>query len=143
MEQKEQLSQLGIEVFLPTYLSAGTKIGRFEAYRKKNLQDITDYSFYRIEYTGADNTCIEAGSGYQSMWIDNPSKTQIETKVGVVEVSSGIHSRSGILQYWGQIRKIPNGQSVITGGKSAAGACNPISSEEYNKVLQSLEVIKE
>lgn len=141
-EQKEQLSQLGIEVFLPTYLPMGTKLDSFKVYKKKTSQ-IADYSFYNIQYIGTDNTCLEAGSGYQAMWQKNPSKMQIDTKVGVVEVSSGTHSRSGTLEHWGWIRKNAEGQSLITGGRSSNGKpCNPISFEEYNKVLQSLEVLK-
>lgn len=99
-EQKEELSQLGIEVILPTYLPVGTKLDSFKASKKKTSQ-IADYSFYNIQYIGTDNTCLEAGSGYQSMWQENPSKIQIDTKVGVVEVSSGTHSRSRTLQHWG------------------------------------------
>lgn len=142
LEQKEQLSQLGIEVILPTYLPVGTKLGRFEAYKKQTSQ-IADYSFYNIQYIGTDNTCLEAGSGYQSMWQENPSKMQIDTKVGIVEVSSGKHIRNGTLQHWGWIRKNAKNQSLITGGLSINGKpCNPINFEEYNKVLQSLEVLK-
>lgn len=141
-EQKEQLSQLGIEVILPTYLPMGTKLDSFKASKKKTSQ-IADFSFYNIQYIGTDNTCLEAGSGYQSMWQKNPSKIQIDTKVGVVEVSSGTHSRSGTLQHWGWIRKNAEGQSLITGGRSSTGKpCNPINFEEYKKVLQSLEVLK-
>ncbi|WP_271253856.1 hypothetical protein [Pseudanabaena sp. Chao 1811] len=140
-EQKNQLSQLGIDVILPTYLPAGTKLGSFKAYKKQTSQ-AADYSFYNIQYIGTDNTCLEAGSGYQSMWQKNPSKMQIDTKVGVVEVSSGTHSRSGTLQHWGWIRKNAEGQSLITGGLSTNGKpCNPINFEEYNKVLQSLDVV--
>jgi hypothetical protein len=139
-EQKDQLSQLGIEVILPTYLPAGTKLASFKVNQKKTSQ-INDYSFYKIEYVGADNTCIEAGSGYQSVGQRNPTKIQIETKVGVVEVASGT-TRGGILQHWGLIRKSPDSQSVITGGRSSSGQpCNPISFEEFNKVLQSLDVV--
>ncbi|NUN67295.1 hypothetical protein HCU40_21820 (plasmid) [Pseudanabaena biceps] len=141
-EQKEQLSQLEIEVILPTYLPTGTKLASFKAYKKKTLQ-IADYSFYNIQYIGTDNTCLEAGSGYQTMWQNNPSKIQIDTKIGVIEVSSGTHSRSGTLQHWGWIRKNMEGQSLITGGLfSTKKPCNPINFEEYNKVLQSLEVLK-
>jgi len=139
-EQKEQLSQLGIEVILPTYLPAGTKLASFKVNQKKSSQS-NDGSFYKIEYVGADNTCIEAGSGYQSVGQRNSSKIQIETKVGVVEVASGT-TRSGTLQHWGLIRKSPDSQSVITGGRSASGQpCTPISFEEFNKVLQSLDVV--
>jgi hypothetical protein len=143
VEQKEQLSQLGIEVILPTYLPMGTKLDSFKAYKKRTSQ-INDYSFYSINYIGTDNTCLEAGSGYQATWYNNPTKTQIDTKVGVIEVHSGTYRRSEILQHWGWIRKKSGeNQSLITGGISSTGKpCNPINFEEYKKVLQSLEVLK-
>ncbi len=140
-EQQKQLKQLGIKVILPTYLPAGFKVTQVEAHKKQNSQDPTDYSYYTVTYLGPKNTCIEAGDGYQTLWIANPSKRQLDTKLGKVEIVFGKYRRSETIQHWASIGKGSN--VIFTGGKVAGGRdiCLPVSQAEFNQVLKSAAVL--
>lgn len=141
-DQLIQLKQLGIEVVLPTYLPEGFKVTYFEAHRQKNPQDITDSAYYRISYANANNICIEVGNGYQAVWITNPSKNQLETALGDIEITYGKLRGSETMQYWASIKK--GRQVIYTGGKlsGARETCNPLGLEDFTKVLKSLTVLE-
>lgn len=141
-EQLMQLKQLGIKVVLPTYLPAGFKVTYFEAHGQKNPQDITDSAYYRVSYANANSICIEVGSGYQAVWITNPSKSQLETALGDIEITYGKLRRSETMQYWASIKN--GGQVIYTGGKlsGASEICNPMRLEDFTKVLKSLTVLE-
>ena len=142
-DQQIQLKQLGIKVVLPTYLPAGFNVTYFEAHRQKNPEDITDSAYYRISYANANNICIEVGSGYQAVWITNPSKSKLETALGDIEITYGKLRGSETRQYWASIKK--GGQVIYTGGKLSrvSETCNPLSLEDFTKVLKSLTVLEE
>ncbi|MFN4776232.1 MAG: hypothetical protein ACK5L4_10555 [Pseudanabaena sp.] len=141
-EQLMQLKQLGIKVVLPTYLPAGFQVTYFEAHRQKRPEDITDSAYYRISYANANNICIEVGSGYQAVWITNPSKSELETALGDIEITYGKLRRSETMQYWASIKK--GGQVIYTGGKlsGVSETCNPLSLKDFTKVLKSLTVLE-
>jgi hypothetical protein len=76
------------------------------------------------------------------MWITNPSKSQLETALGDIEITYGKLRRSEIMQYWASIKK--GGQVIYTGGKlsRANEICKPMSLEDFTKVLKSLTVLE-
>jgi hypothetical protein len=141
-DQQIQLNQLGIKVVLPTYLPGGFNVTYFEAHRQRDPQDITDSAYYRVSYANANNICIEIGSGYQAMWITNPSKSQLETALGDIEINYGKLRRSETMQYWASIKN--GGQVIYTGGKvsGVSETCNPLSLTDFTKVLKSLAVLE-
>jgi hypothetical protein len=139
-EQKAQLAQLGVEVVLPTYLPPGFQLAQFEAHRKDS-PDPTDYTYYTVSYKGPNNTCIEAGNGYQNTSLSANQERSLSTSVGTFDIQSGTYRRTSITRRWATL---PKGDQVIfTGGKLSyeEETCNPIETAEFDQVLQSATAI--
>lgn len=148
-DQKTQLTKLDITVVLPKYLPSGFQLVRFEARKGTELLG-TDPSFYRISYQGPNNTCLEVGSGYQNSWISPPiQERSLPTPIGTFRISSGKYrNQTSITTHFavlfkGRAGEADSGQVLFTGGKLAYSSdlCNPIEVEEFDKVLQSAEIL--
>lgn len=139
-DQKAQLAQLGVEVVLPTYLPPGFQLTRFEAHRK-DASASTDYTYYTVSYKGPNNTCIEAGNGYQNTSLSTNQERSLNTAVGTFNIQSGTYRRTSITRHWATLSA--DNQVILTGGKLAKeqDTCNPIEAGEFDKVLQSAAAI--
>lgn len=138
-DQKSQLAQLGVKVVLPTYLPPGFQLAQFAAHSKIS-SDPSDYSYYTVSFKGPNNTCIEAGNGYQNNSLSTSQTRSLDTPVGTFKIDSGLYRQTSITRRWAAL---PEGQVILTGGRLADGEgnCNPIADEEFDQVLQSVEVI--
>lgn len=139
-DQKAQLAQLGIKVVLPTYLPSGFQVAQFKSHQKSS-PNITDYTYYNVVYAGPNNTCIEAGNGYQNTSLATAQERSLRTSVGTFKIQSGTYRQTSITRHWAEL---PEGNQVIlTGGRLPYGGsnCNAIAEQEFDKILQSAEVI--
>lgn len=139
-DQKAQLAQLGVEVVLPTYLPSGFQLALFQAHRKASSNP-TDYTYYTVSYKGPNNTCVEAGNGYQNTALLTNQERSLSAPVGTFKIQSGTYSRTPITRHWAAL---PGNQIILTGGAFpyGQGNCNPIAEGEFDKVLQSARVVE-
>lgn len=149
-DQKRQLNQLGIPIYIPTYLPTGFRLTKFDA-GKEELRN-GSYSYYSLLFQGSNNTCLEVSSGVDpAMSLGRLSKRSMKTSLGETTVYSGtVEGRQLILA------QIPSKQGhMLRSGMVARPAemkpdgtwkpaewCQPVSTEEFNQVLRSLKVMK-
>lgn len=147
--QKRQLNQLGIPIYIPTYLPTGFRLTKFDA-GKEELRN-GSYSYYSLLFQGNDNTCLEVSSGVDpAMSLGRLPKRSLKTSLGEVTVYSGtVEGRRLILA------QIPSKQGhILRSGTVARPAemkpdgtwkpaewCQPVSTAEFNQALRSLKVM--
>ncbi len=148
-DQKAQLKQLGTPIAAPTYLPAGFRLHKFGSGKEELRTDSIPY--YSIFYAGENDTCLDISLNTDpAMSTRRLQKTQMQSPVSrEVNVLTGdLEGRPIVLGLF----KLPNGREnsgymLRTGGwlPSNDGSknirCNAVSTEEYVKVLQALEVL--
>jgi hypothetical protein len=142
-QQKGQLAQLGIPIAVPTYLPAGFRLTKFSAQKE---EDEASGAWYSLFYQGANNTCLEFSANVDpAMSLERLPKTLVKTRLGEVEVYSGnVEGKPMVVGLFSLPKN--NGYMLRTGAWTPATnpgrRCNPVSRNEYIRVLRSLEMLK-
>ncbi|HAG81565.1 MAG TPA: hypothetical protein DCL61_10445 [Cyanobacteria bacterium UBA12227] len=138
-----------IPIAIPTYLPSGFYLKQFLAFDAGYVGQDTFY--YSIVYEEVDNySCLEISSGIDGTAFEylGLSETSVKVSQGEVTVYSGnVEGKPMIIALdWGKQIGLPSSDyrmTLISGYDSSGGdECNPVSMEEFIKVLQSLKPLK-
>ncbi len=150
LSQKAKLKELAVPIVVPTYLPVGFRLVKMDSGREELRTG--SYAYYSILYQGENGTCLDISLNtdpamrtsqmlrrFMQIPISNKKVTIIYGKLddksiamGLFEVANGEPNSAYMLRNGGWM---PSGQE----GRNVR--CNSISEEEYDKVLQALEVL--
>jgi len=142
-KQKAQLTQLPIPIVAPTYLPPGFRLVSASG-EKGQYANGDDDSGYSLVYQGANNTCIKLSSskdGPRGKW-----QQLVETKFGAVKVFVQTRNHNRFVYSFIPLKGNPalssGGHLPNPNSRGEWQRCNPISMEDYLRVLKSLDVVK-